>query len=102
MIALILIGFWFNNLAKNNNFNQVVGVITGLASYFIGQFIITIIALLIFPELEYSIAGQIGIPLIGGVLFCLLARIILLNIFKNKKDSFIISNDILDDENFEI
>lgn len=94
MLIAILIGFWFNRLAKENNANQTVWVILGIVSYLAGQFALALIIGLIDVSLLDNIGASFVIGIVGGLIGVFVAKYFLEKSVKNNpKDA---EDDIID------
>lgn len=94
MLLAILIGFWFNRLAKENNANQTTWVIVGIVSFLAGQFILALALGLINYNLIESRGASIIIGIIGGLIGVFVAKYFLEKNVKNKPTDD--KDDILD------
>lgn len=84
MLIAILIGFWFNRLAKENNANQAFWVILGIVSYLAGQFALALVIGLIDVNLLDNVGASLLIGIVGGLIGVFIAKYLLEKNVKNK------------------
>lgn len=96
MVAIILIGYAFRQLAFDRKRNEWLWVILSIVTYFLAQVLIGLIIALIKPDM---LKNEMGINILGWI-GGLLATFVLYMYLKNlpeKEDKILDNNDLLDD-----